>query len=332
VRRASLLALLCLCAAPAHADPPVFDLELEGCEGLDEAALSRRLELELLDVAPSLREVGPPPVVVRCTDALVAITIGDPATGKTVAREVPRPDGVGAERVIALSVAELYIASWLELLMRPAPEAGEPDPPQSASSAAPEAEEGLREAARTRAASAIAAPTGVRGAIGIEGGAGLRDLGEPFATVVGGLRASVHPGGDWGVALATRVERGEAHRQRGSVVAWWGSVELGVAWRALRRGAFRLGADLRAGVLYTRIEGRAAEGVRADAHGALGARVALALRPALVAGRFRGGLTLTLGVDLNAPTGLVSGEAPVRTGGFFLSLGVDLAAILGDDR
>lgn len=326
MRPAFVLALLTV-AAPARADPPAFDLQLEACDDLDGAALAAKLELELLDVAPSLRELGAPPVVVRCSGASVHITIGDPATGKTVAREVPRPSA-GAERSIALSVAELYIASWLELLTRPE----EPETPEATPDPEPAAE--VRAAARERAAAAlpVVAPPGVWGTIGLEGAAGLRDLEEPFASVVGGLRASLHPRGDWGLVLATRVERGEAERQRGSVVAWWGAVELGVAWRAIRAGAFRLGADLRAGVLYTRIEGRAADGVRADVHGALGARVALALRPAFVAGHFRGGLVLTLGVDLNAPTGLVSDEPPVTTGGFFATLGVDLAAIMGDLR
>ncbi len=325
--RALLALTLLVVAAPASADPPAFDLQLDGCEGLDGDVLAGKLELELLDVAPSLRELGAPPVVVRCVEQTVHLTIGDPATGKTVTREVPRPSS-GAERAIALSVAELYIASWLELLTQPEPGA-EPEPE-------PEPQTALRTAARERAATAlptvVAPPPGVWGAIGLEAGAGLRDLGEPFASVAGGLRASLHPSGPWGLVLATHVERGEAQRQRGSVVAWWGTVELGVAWRGLRAGAFRFGADLRAGVLYTRIEGRAEGGVRADAHGDLGARVALALRPALVAGHFRGGLVLTLGVDLNAPTGLVSDEPPVTTGGFFGTLALDLAALLGDTR
>ncbi len=331
MRRWIVALVLCSSAGIARADGPAFDLHLEECDGVDGDALLERLELELLDVAPSLRELGAPPVVVRCSGETVHIEIGDPATGKTVAREVPRPSA-GAERAIALSVAELYIASWLELLVQPEPEsAPAPEPAPEAEARAPAAAE-LRGEARRVARRALTAPAGPWGSLGVEAGVGLRDVAEPFASFGGGLRASLHPSGDFGLVLATGLARGRAERQRGSVVAWWGSVELGVAWRALRRGPLQLAADLRAGILYARIEGRAAEGVRAESHAGLGARAALVLRPALVAGRFRGGLALTLGVDLRAPTGLVSGEAPVTTGGFFAVLAVDLGAILGRQR
>src|SRR5690606_38375698 len=64
--------VLCLLAlapsAPAAASPedPAFSLSIVGCEELDRQELLRMLELELVDVAPSFRERGTPPVELSC--------------------------------------------------------------------------------------------------------------------------------------------------------------------------------------------------------------------------------------------------------------------------
>ncbi|MAQ16849.1 MAG: hypothetical protein CMN30_18910 [Sandaracinus sp.] len=307
--------VLALVFARSAAAQPAFDVALEGCGELDREGLEAALELELFDVAPSLRELGAPEVRVACGEREVVVTIADPATDKTVSRRLPRPEPAAASRALALAVAELYLASWLELMTRPAEPEPEPEAP---------ARDRLRERARARAAAALAPRPGA--SVGLAGFGRLRDLAAAYATVGGALRVALFPRrASLGWVLATTVEGGTATRERGDVRVLSGAVELGVVWRAWRRRAFELATELRAGLLYAHVDGRpSSASVRGASFGSAGGRATWALRPTLQGAHLRGTLVVELGVDLHAPVAAVAGEDSVQAGGLFLGAGLEM--------
>lgn len=311
-----LLALLAHGRALADA---AFVLSVHECDELDRAELLALLELELDDVAASFREHEPPLVELRCHDDALRVRIEDPVTGKAIQRSVPRPDGAGAERTIALAVAQLYVTSWLELLTPSAEPL--PDRPLDERRA-------VERRARAAVAPALEAPPERDAALGevlVFGGAGVRDLESPLPTFVVAASARFAPSASWSVVAGVGLEHGVAGRTRGDVEVWLGHVELGVGVPVLREGPLTLDLSARAGVVLARLVGRphgdAVGGASLDDVGGrlvAGATATLALDALLLSA------AVDLGVDLHLPEGQVSGERSVVTAGPFgqLRLGV----------
>jgi len=116
---AALVAALALASARAAAPDDTrdsVDVDAERCAAIDPDEVQRLLALELVAVTQEIR-VGPPlHVELACTGTTLTIAVFDPLTGKQLQRDLPMPaPDQGRERVIALAIAQLFAASWLEL-------------------------------------------------------------------------------------------------------------------------------------------------------------------------------------------------------------------------
>jgi hypothetical protein len=115
-------------------------LVLDGCEQLDERETRRAFQAEI--GARLSDEAGPLVTEARaaCTDSRVELSIVDPLTRKRVRRRIDLSSTAprGRERLVALAMAELLVASWAELEVNPNPrvEPEGPSPPTAATRAA----------------------------------------------------------------------------------------------------------------------------------------------------------------------------------------------------
>jgi len=143
--------LICLAVAwsvsalpgPARAQPlhAAVSTRVDPCVPIDPDLFERLLAIEL-DVAPRGPGAVPPErsasVDVRCAGGLVSFTIEDELTGRSTRRRVDlrRVDPSARTRLLALTVAELLLASWFEVRLpkreRPAPHDPEPEPKSEA--------------------------------------------------------------------------------------------------------------------------------------------------------------------------------------------------------
>jgi hypothetical protein len=295
-------------AAPVDA----IDVATVQCGGLAADEIARLFALELDDVVPEMRTGPPLRIELTCATPILSIAIVDPLTDKRMSRDVPLPpDEPGRERVIALAIAQLFAASWLELLL-PTP------PPEQIVTTEPRPPVAAVEAAREKAATTTRRPERSFSllAAGVVRGRAL----ERAPLVAGGGELDFRT---WfgGGALVVRLgfEGTSVRRELGTVRAWMLALGIGVA------GRLRLGE-------------RWALGVAAVVSGALGRLRGVATRPDVPTGgitaptgqlcvglgpRVRLGtsalleLDAELGATLRAPEGLVTGAAPVSLGGLW---------------
>ncbi len=147
-----MIALVVIGAAIASAD-----LRVRDCAERD--AIVRIAELELSTQAPA---DGSPPVVtaeIHCEGDHATLYVTDDVTGKSLERTIDFPaDPKGRARLLALALAELVRASWVELAM--------PPPPLPPRTTAPEP---VRREIETRMRDAIAPPVRERASLWLFG-------------------------------------------------------------------------------------------------------------------------------------------------------------------
>jgi hypothetical protein len=290
-------------------------VSVEGCGDLDEGEIERLLVLELN--ASGLED---PTVVLtvrfECEGSTVLVTARDPLTSKQLAREIPAPSEgtVGREREIALAASQLFLASWLELLLKNRPPAAEEGVPAEAVSAAEEA------------ASAAVAVSRARTELGAGVGGRLRSLGEILPTFRAGLR-----GGGWtgenGPALFGRVdfEIGRASREIGEVDLYAVLAGIELAWRFALSS--RWGIDLGVAVAggYAHLAARdPTAGVFAESIGGLTGEGGAFVGPVLAIGGLALSLVIEGGYSVPNPIGRVEGAEPVTVGGGWIGVGLRL--------
>jgi hypothetical protein len=294
-------------------------VELEGCAGLDREAIARHLADELRAMSGGLDRLEAPPIRIDCTPGSLRVEVRDPLTGKTLVRTVPAPrtEDPTADRMVALAVSELFLSSWLELLLPPDERTPPPAPP--ASGAVPVA-------SVERVARKAVARSAVHVATSLLGGAGMRDLHAPYPALRVGLRSG--PAFER-VALFVGVgfETGRAQRQRGDVTTQGVTLGLGGRWRPL--GGERAALDIvgSGSLVVALAHGSAAQSTDlASSTSGTAAEFALGLAPALAVGRAELFIEPLIGVTVPGLTARVSGEAPVHWSGFWFaaSLGLTL--------
>jgi hypothetical protein len=138
---------LALWPAGASAAPPPIELDVKPCPDVDAAELRRiaTIELGAEEVDNRGEDSGTTHVEVVCTDHVAEIRVLDPLTRKSLARTISL-EGVAAparSRLLALAVAELVDASWVELETNPEPVAS-PQVPAVQPAARVEAREAVR--------------------------------------------------------------------------------------------------------------------------------------------------------------------------------------------
>lgn len=328
------MGVLALAPAPASAQ---LAIAASGCEGLDVAAIEGALEVELAEARDALR-AGAPVVELSCSDG-VRIAIADPLTGKRVERTVPSPT-IDRERVLTLAIAQLFLTSWLELLITPSDAPGAAAAEAHARAALEEAgvvpevaAEPVATAPDPAAAEVAQTPEPTEPASGptFEGllgaGARVRLEGENLVTAAITLRAQILVDriGIFGLVLGGQW--GRTYRTRGAIDVWAADLGVALGARSPSLGPFFVDGVAGVAVGIEALEGRP---YRPDMVVG-GTTLALVLdgwlevAPTLRAGPVRVGFPLVLGAVAFAPEALVSSEAPVITGGVYFSASVRVA-------
>lgn len=162
------LVLVAVAAAPSGHAP--LRLELDSCPGIDRATVDRVVTMELEAAPADERQEGALTTArAQCEGGRAQLTIEDPVTGKSMTRALDladQPRGLRS-RLLGLAIAELVLASWIELRLSPGPPPSWPEaaaPPEARRTAAFIAERRLLVAspARTPVAWELVAGPAVR--------------------------------------------------------------------------------------------------------------------------------------------------------------------------
>lgn len=296
--------------ASARAEGEI-EIAASGCD-LRQDELERLIRLELGAVVRPEDEVSGYRVEIACAGDEVQLRIEDPLTRKSLERtvEAPGPAVPEPERMIALSVAQLYRAAWLELVAEdPAPLPPKTPPPE-----APRAK---------RAARAVVQPT-------IEAGEpetnarmhvrlGVAARGVQHDTVMSpalGAGFGYSPAESLRVGVGVQFEAGAEQRTTGRIQARMAGMNLRLAYEPRISHTFVADLDVEGGLLFTSLHGSDVgpglvagnvEGIAFDA--SLGAGIGADLDPVRV------GAALRAGVVTGAPLGYVEGDETVDLNG-----------------
>jgi hypothetical protein len=274
--------------------------------------LERLVRLELESVIDAAADPSTYAVSIDCAPGALKITIEDPLTKKSLSRSVAPPpaDQPEPERIVALGVAQLYRASWLEL------EADDPPPLAPSGPAPPRAE--------TRAAKEVARraldggdPKPKRWSVAIVGGARFRKLEVPVVLPNVEIDATFSPIGrlTW-FTLASGVEFATLARRTGSVGAIVAHEALGLGLEPLVAGRWTGFAEIQAGVVVEHLAGQdVAPHYGAKSVSGVGFDASLGLGPSARVGPIRFELLGRIGVVAGAPAGRVAGDREVSIDG-----------------
>lgn len=298
-----------------------MEVQLEGCESLSSAEVERVLRLELASVTEQPGSGALLVVRVTCGPDKVSIRLHDPVTAKEVAREIPAPtaEESGGERVVALAISQLFIASWMELLRAP-DERPEPEPGVSEEvvrAAKAEAREVVPPSDGTAPADPVPTPStdsdsdsaGPGGDVSVLTGVRFRGLG------IGGVPATQVGGAGhvwfqrrWGLALDGFYEQSTTTRSVGNVVtrAVWVGVGVAHRWRPAGHPA---GLEANAGfrVGYVRHVGEPrGDAVASEPRVGAGGELFASVGPRMHAGPVLLTLLGTIGYALPVPEAIIA--------------------------
>lgn len=311
---------------PGAAKAGELAVDAAGCEGLDAERLSMLLRIEVAPVLEANPQMPDLAVAVTCEGEQMRLAVRDPVTDKRLERAMPAPQPADPERerVVALAAAQLFRASWAELIAAPAEEAesvAAPDPETPEARAAVEVIE--QESRETRGPHELSLHALVR----------WRDLGAPVLMNHGGLRYGYRlPRGFlvWGEAMGGF---GRASRRLGFVNVVDVIGALGAGWRSPPFGPFTFDVELGGAAVYERLSGKSAaggidEGVIWALTGELVGAVALTLhaRWLLTSLAAEGGFMFA------GPRGAVSNEADVDPDGAWLGVGLRVGGAIRGGR
>jgi hypothetical protein len=308
-------AVLALWSVHARSAPAAPGVALADCSDLDALEIGRLLVLELEALTGRAQSAQLPPVRLTCHDASIRVSVDDPVTGKTLARDVPAPaaDDPTRDRIVALAVSELFLSSWLELLLPPETRvAPRPAPAPEVVVARPMAYQGVE-------------PEPARWEVELRGGVRWRSLSDPYLGYQPGLLGAL-VFSDWvRCFVTTGLELDRAERERGDVRSRaWG---LG-AGAGLRAGAnhtlfWDVGALLSGVFVQTRGRSDRADTTESSASG-VGWEWALLGGPGLHLGSFTLRVEAQGGVSVPRMVARVTGETPVQWGGLWAGAAIGI--------
>ena len=251
---AAMLAVV-LAARSARADDDIRVI-VESCP-LDQDELGRLVRLELSSVLDSSRDASSYVVTIRCAGEDAEVAIFDPLTSKTLQRKVAAPPAGSeeAERQLAITIAQLYRASWLELDAPPPPENKEPLPPRvRPRGAGPEIRAARQLSRPTAATGANDAPAPSYGSFGLVLGARVRRVQRPIVLPSVELLGSWAPTGElfW-LCLTGGLEYANLDRRGGALDVIVGKLSVGGAIEPLVAGPWSGFAEASAGVAINHI-------------------------------------------------------------------------------
>lgn len=115
--------------AQDSAAAPAVSVAKVGCADLDIEETERLLRVELAVVAARAERPRAPTVTVACSNSTLHMEISDPVTQARRGLDLPAPQGTaGHERTVALAASQLFLSSWLEMIVREPRREPEPHP------------------------------------------------------------------------------------------------------------------------------------------------------------------------------------------------------------
>ena len=300
--------------------PPASGLVVEGCS-VDNQMLARLVRIELASVIEASTDPSRYVVWITCGDGRARIALSDPLTSKTLERTVlaPRGDELEPERLLALTVAQLYRASWLELAAEKADPP--PLPPAVPRIRSPKAVETAIRAVEEKSV----LPEDIHYvSIAALGGFRARDLREP--TLLGNVEISAawSPLGEWfWIDLGAGIEATTVTRTAGTLDTLLVKAHGGAGVEPLRAGPWSGFAEVAAGVGILNVASGELEAgyvggsvLGPGFEGSLGLGAAARIEPI----RFE--LIGRVGIMEGTPAALVAGDDPLTFDG--VSSGLDL--------
>ncbi len=290
-------------------------LSVSDCS-LRESELSRLVTLELSGVLDSSDRDSRYQVLVRCDPTGVSIQLHDPLTRKQVQRRVvaPAADQPEPERVIALTVAQLYRAAWLELVS---------DDVAPLEPASPEAPRASLAAARALAERGLTDRSEPVWMFGLAAGAKFRHITAPVTLAHGELRVVNLSASPLLFSASANLEASSTQRRAGVVQARLFGAALGAGFELFRRQSWSTFSEMSLGLAHVRLQGSEVNAAyEAGTVSSLGLDAAVGLGMAWSNRKLRIELAGRAGVLSGAPVGLVAPHGDVSLNGAWL--GADL--------
>ena len=311
----SLAAVLLVCSFSASARATQVELSVVGC-ALRDAELERLVTLELSGVVDPADRHTRYEVQVRCEGGTVAIGLHDPLTRKRVERRVQAPpaEQPEPERVLALTVAQLYRAAWLELASDDAAPLEPASPPASSRA--------IR-AARELSQNSLGSRSEPTFMFGVAAGVRWRHLAAPLALPHAELRLASWAAAPLLLSASAGAELAATERPSGVVNARLYAFSLGAGFELVRQRSWSAFSEMSLGLAHVSLRGsQVAPGYVAAAISKLGLDASVGLGVAYRAGAVRIELASRAGVLSGGPIGLVDPQGDVSLNGPWL--GADL--------
>lgn len=119
----ALAVWLALAASAGAAEHPLVQIEIDPCVNASRDDVRRLVAIELGSLVADAPGSDQTRVAVGCKETLVELRVDDPITRKSLVRDVDLAETVprARARLLALAIAELVSASWIELEAIPSP-------------------------------------------------------------------------------------------------------------------------------------------------------------------------------------------------------------------
>lgn len=295
----------------ASAQAPALTVELRDCAGMERADVQRLLAIELASVTEVQGRMPTLGVTVTCVGDVVRIEVRDPLTDKKIEREIPAPAASepGAERILALAASQLFVASWLELLVQ-----------EDVTAPAPAVRPAQRAAKAMVAKRIETHPRRVT--VGAEGDVRARDALAPFATFGFAIRGGLEVAPRLTAFARGRFEAGQVVRDLGVVDLRAVFVGLGAEWEPLRWDRWSLGTSVVFSAGWMGLEGRSSPQAAGHPTDSFTTEMAIAAGPAVDLWDFRAALDLEIGGTVPGPIGTVGGDENVTPGRGWAGVGL----------
>jgi hypothetical protein len=307
--------------SPGWAEARTLDVELNQCANLNAEEISHLLELELSSAERESDTLAMPPVRLVCQPSQIRVTVDDPVTQKTLSREIaaPSPNDPTGNRIVALAVAELFLSSWLELLL--------PPERRVVKSKAP-----TQTVARlTRVAKNSIEPKPIQWELGLDATLRLRHPKTPFLGYRPALLAAFIIRERYRLLLSASLEYSRVSRTGGDVAARTASLGTGAGVRLNLGERFCWDTDLLLSLVSVSANGESTtDGILEHSASGFGFDTAIKSGPMLRLGTLFTKLELQSGLTTPRFTARVPGDTPVQLGGWWLGLGVELGISEGE--
>lgn len=304
-------------ASPSEAAPSLGWVQ---CAGLDVAETERLLRVELAVVAARAEVARAPRVTVECKESSLHMEVSDAVSGGRRSLDLPAPAAgkPDLERTVALAASQLFLSSWLEMIVKERPEEKPPAPPERRSSPM-----------RRAHASPRSVHDADRWELALAGALRFRNFGNGTRDIAPFVLARRRFSGQWLLGGEVGLEVGEAARPAGNIHV--ASVRAGILGGArFGHEPFLLDALVSSALVFVRASGvPLVSGAHGEERSALGADFALSLVPTLSFSHFQIGAVGQAGLLTPAFTARVPGGDPVTIHGPWVGIGLLLGADFG---